>query len=174
MNYQNALKQSMEMLAEDEKRIFLGYNVARGSMAYGSLKNIPTEKLLETPCAENLMSDMAIGMSFAGFKPVLYFERHDFMLNAMDSLVNYLDKLEEISDGQFKPNVIVRAVIGGTKPFFPGPQHIQDLSDVFQKIFKFPVHRLYTPKEVIERYKEASDYNKPVMLIETRDLYGRS
>jgi pyruvate/2-oxoglutarate/acetoin dehydrogenase E1 component len=174
MKYQEALKRSMEMLAEDEKRIFLGYNVARGSMAYGTLKDIQREKLLETPCAENLMSDMSIGMSFVGFKPLLYFERHDFMLNAMDSLVNYLDKLEEISDGQFKPNVIVRAVIGGTKPFYPGPQHIQDLSEVFQKIFKLPVHRLNTPKEIIERYREAASFERPVMLIEKRDWYGRS
>jgi pyruvate/2-oxoglutarate/acetoin dehydrogenase E1 component len=174
MNYCDAIRESMEMLAENKKRIFLGYNVARGSMAYGTLKNVSKDQLLETPCAENLMGGLAMGMSLRGFKPLLYFERHDFMFNGMDSLANYLDKFEEISDGQFKTPVIVRAVIGGTKPFWPGPQHVQDLSDVFQKLFKFPVHRLNTPKEIIERYQEASNFDGPTMLIEKRDWYGRT
>ena len=52
------------------------------------------------------MVGLAIGMSFEGFKPVVYFERHDFMLVAADAIGNHVDKIERISHGEFKVPVI--------------------------------------------------------------------
>ena len=173
MKYGEAVKQAMEELARDERIIFLGYNVCRGSMAYGTLKDIPLTKRIETPVAENLMTGLAIGMALDGLRPVLYFERHDFILNAMDSLVNHLDKVEFLSERQFKAPVIIRAVVGGTKPFYPGAQHVQDFSDMFKRTFKFPVRELREPNEIIRNYKEALRKEEPTMFIERRDWYGR-
>lgn len=172
MNYGEAVKKSMEMLAQKEEVIFLGYNISFGSKAYGTLKDIPREKKIETPVAENLMSGLAIGLSLEGFKPVLFFERHDFMLVALDSIVNHLDKIEEMSKGRFKTPVIIRASIGSTKPIDPGPQHKQDFSDAFKKMIKFPIIEPKTPSEVLEAYRFASESNKPVMIIERKDLFG--
>jgi pyruvate dehydrogenase E1 component alpha subunit len=78
ISYKEAMNQAMTELGK-EGAIFIGYNVARGD-AMGTLKNVSNDQKLETPVAENLMSGLAIGMSFEGFTPVLYFERHDFML----------------------------------------------------------------------------------------------
>ena len=55
------------------------------------------------------MSGLAIGMCLEGFLPVIYFERHDFMLVAADAIVNHIDKIERISHGEFKVPVIMRA-----------------------------------------------------------------
>src|SRR3989344_5918500 len=112
MKYQEAIKHWMEKLAQDEKVIFLGYNIKYGSKAYGTLKDVPKEKLIETPLAENLMVGLAVGLALEGFKPVLFFERHDFILVAMDALVNHLDKIERMSHGEFKPVVLIRAIVG--------------------------------------------------------------
>ena len=171
MKYKDALNESMENLARDDKVIFIGYNVTRASRANGTLKNIPLSQCLETPCAENLMADLAIGLALDGFKPVVYFERHDFTLNALDALVNHLDKMEELPNSEFMAPVIVRAVVGGTKPFYPGRQHIQDFTNVYKDLFHFPVYDLKTPKEIIEKYNEAGRFKKSTMLIERRDLY---
>ena len=78
INYKEAMIKSMDELSR-EGAIFIGYNVKYGD-AIGTLKNVPDNQKLETPVAENLMSGLAIGMSFEGFKPVIYFERHDFCL----------------------------------------------------------------------------------------------
>jgi pyruvate/2-oxoglutarate/acetoin dehydrogenase E1 component len=43
--------------------VFIGYNVKYGN-AMGTLKNIPDSQKIETPVAENLMSGLAIGLSF--------------------------------------------------------------------------------------------------------------
>jgi len=171
MKYQEAIKIEMEKLAQDEKVIFLGYNVLHGSKAYGTLKDIPNEKCIETPVAENLMVGLCIGLSLEGFKPVLFFERHDFITVAMDALINHLDKIESMSRGEFKSPLIIRAPVGATKPLYPGPQHMQDFSGILKKIFHFPVYEVKTVKEIKEAYEKASKFESPVMIIERKDLY---
>lgn len=173
MKYSDAIKQSMEKLAEHEKAIFLGYNICFGSQAYGTLKDVPKSKKLETPLAENLMIGLGMGLALEGFKPVVFFERHDFMLIALDGIVNHLDKLEKMSEGQFKMPVIIRASIGSSKPLDPGPQHTQDFSEVFKKIVKnIKVYEPQTPREVIETYEKIINSDESAIVIEKKDLYG--
>ena len=173
MKYQDAIKQEMEKLANDDKVIFVGYNVSYGSRAYGTLKDIPKEKKLETPVTENLMAGLCTGLAMEGFKPVLFFERHDFMLIALDSLLNHLDKIDSMSLGEYKsPPVIIRAVVGATKPLYPGPQHLQDFTKIFKEIFHFPVIEVRNIQEIKKAYEEAGKFEKPVMIIERKDLYG--
>jgi len=172
MKYKEALKMSMENLAKDEKVFFLGYNVARGSRAYGTLSDISEERCIETPVAENLMAGLAMGLSLEGFHPVLYFERHDFILNALDALVNHLDKTCDLSHMEFNMPVIVRAAVGGTFPIYPGLQHTQDFTKTLKEIMKCTeVHDLKTPGEILSAYENFKKFDKQVILIEHKDLY---
>ena len=41
----------------------------------------------------------------------------------LNQLVNHADKLEIMSDGEWKPNIIVRVGKGSDKPLDPGHQH---------------------------------------------------
>jgi len=134
------IKKEMEKLSKDKKVYFIGYNLKFGSRNYGALENVPENKILEMPIAENLMTGIAIGMALEGFKPVLIFERHDFILNALDQLINHLHKLPEMSDGLFDPKVMIRAKVGHTKPFHPGPQHIQDFTWILKKFFPVEIN----------------------------------
>ena len=173
MKYLDAVIESMNMLAKEKNIIFLGYNVNFGSQGYGTLKGVPENKKMETPLAENLMIGLAIGMSLEGYHPVVFFERHDFILNALDGIVNHLDKIESMSEGQYQTPVIIRAVIGGKIPLNPGPQHIQNFTTAFRDMVKFPIYSPKTPREVIEAYKIAKNSKSPSMVIEERDLYEK-
>jgi len=161
----------MQELATDPRTVFLGYNVLYGSRAYGTLTGVPKEMCLETPVAENLMAGLAMGLALTGSRPVLFYERHDFVLNALDAIVNHLDKLEELSRGQFKAPVIIRATVGGTMPLHPGPQHIQDFTEAFRAMLKFPVLDLRSAAEVTAAYQQARQLDSPILLVERRDLY---
>ena len=108
------------------KARFIGYNVGYGSMMYGTLGGVKSKHLVETPVAENLMGGLAIGLAITGYRPVLCFERHDFVLLALDSLVNHLDKMSQISGGQYRLPVLVRAIVGSRFPLNAGVQHTQD------------------------------------------------
>jgi pyruvate dehydrogenase E1 component beta subunit len=161
---------SMTELGEDERTIFIGYNVAKGD-AMGTLKNVPIKQKLETPVAENLMSGLAIGMSFEGFLPVLYFERHDFMLVAMDAIGNHIDKIERISHGEFKVPVIIRAVEAFGGPFYSGPTHHQDFTNVLKELVDFPVIDPKNGYEVLKSFKGARESKRPAIIIERKSLY---
>lgn len=172
MTYKDCITEQMTILAKDPKRRFLGYNVKYG-LAGGTLAGVPEDQLIETPVAENLMTGLAIGLSIAGYLPVLYFERFDFVLNAMDAIVNHLDKISELSDTQFNPSVIIRVVIGNKKgPLFTGAPHTQNLSSAMRRMVKFPVVEIGSPCFVRLAYANAIRDGKTAMLVEFKDLYG--
>jgi FkbM family methyltransferase len=98
----------------------------------------------------------------------------DFMLNALDAIVNHADKINTISDGEFNPTAIFRTIVGSkTKPLFTGPTHTQDFSDAIQKMVSFPVVQLKDPYDITHVYREA--YNNldkhSTLIVEYRDLY---
>jgi len=169
LSYKEAMIQTQTELGE-QGAIFIGYNVKYGN-AIGTLKDVPDEQKLETPVAENLMAGLAIGMSFEGFTPVVYFERHDFMLVAADAIINHIDKIERISHGEFKCPVIIRAVTADAGPFYSGITHSQDFTKVFKEAVSFPVHDPVTGDDVIRAFRGAKESGKPAMIIERKSRY---
>lgn len=169
LSYKEAVAASMKELA-DSGAIFIGYNVLKGD-AMGTLKDVPESQKVETPVAENLMVGLGIGMSFEGYLPVIYFERHDFMMVAMDAIVNHVDKIERISHGEFKVPVIIRAITADAGPFYSGITHSQDFTDVFRRAVSFPIHDPKTGDEVRTAFKEAKLSQRPAMIIERKSLY---
>lgn len=171
MTYKNALIKSMEYLATDPYTRFVGYNTLIGR-ANGTLINVSDKQCLETIVAENLMVGMAIGLSIKNYKPVVYIERCDFVLNALDSIVNHLDKIPLLSKEQFLPKVIIRIVIGGKKnPLYTGLTHTQDFTKMLADLVSFPVVKVASSKEVIDTYHKASSWNSSYIILEERDLY---
>jgi pyruvate dehydrogenase E1 component alpha subunit len=166
ISYKEAVTKSMEDLS-NIGAIFIGYNVVKGN-AMGTLKNVPNDQKLETPVAENLMAGLAIGMSLEGLLPVLYFERHDFMLVAADAIGNHIDKIERISHGEFKLPMIIRAVTADAGPFYSGPTHQQDLTRVFKELVSFPVLDPKNGQEVLKAYETFRHLDGPIMIIERK------
>ncbi|MBS3166908.1 hypothetical protein J4403_01730 [Candidatus Woesearchaeota archaeon] len=171
MKYKDAIKQSMEELIKDDRVMFVGYNINYGSRAYGTLAGIPQSRCLETPLAENLMTSMAMGMSLQGYRPIVFFERHDFVLVALDSIINHIDKIEKLSHGQYQTPVIIRAVVGSNKPIDPGLQHTQDFTEMLKSVISFPVIELKNSKQIIEEYAKVLKTDQPTMFIERKNLY---
>ena len=170
LTYKQAMTDIMTELAQDGNVIFVGYNVVKGD-AMGTLKNVSKEQKLETPVAENLMSGLAIGMSFEGFRPVIYFERHDFMLVAMDAIGNHIDKIERISHGEFQVPIIIRAVEAFGGPFYSGPTHHQDFTNVLKTLVSFPVLDPKSGHEVIQSFRGAYHSRRPAIIIERKSRY---
>lgn len=171
MQYKDAIKTSMQKIAEKEEAVFIGYNIKYGSRCYGTMDTIPEDKIYEMPVAEDLMTGIATGMALEGYLPVLIFERQDFMLIASDQIINHLSKISELSQGQFNPKVIIRAIVGHDKPFNPGPQHLQDFTDFFQKYCSFPVIACWNFYQITEVYKEALERNESTMIVDYKSLY---
>ncbi len=168
-SYKEASNLAMKELGE-LGAIFIGYNVARGD-AMGTLGSVPSDQKLETPVAENLMTGLGIGMSFEGFLPVVYFERHDFMLVAMDAIVNHVDKIERISHGEFKVPLIIRAVTADAGPFYSGITHSQDFTDMLRTAVDFPVTDPVTGDDLLQAFRSAVASGRPAIVIERKSRY---
>jgi len=168
VRYQDAITDAMFDLSRDPMRRFLGYNVGCGNLANGTLARVPAEQRIETPAAENLMVGLAIGLSLEGYKPVVWFERFDFVLNALDAIVNHADKLNAISRGQYAPQIIFRVNVGGkARPLFSGPTHTQDFTKAVREMVKMPVYDTH----LIAGAYRAADEDGLAMVIEHRDSY---
>lgn len=154
-SYKAALTAANTALAADPARLWIGYGLRRGR-AGGTLAGVPESQILETPVAENLMVGLAIGAALRGRKPVVYFERADFLLNALDAIVNHLNAIPAISHGEFSPAVILRIVVGNSqKPLFTGKTHTQDFSSALEEMVDFPVHRMLQVNDVHYCYAQA-------------------
>lgn len=172
-DYFDELKKAMQFLAQDERVLFIGQSVAyKGTALFKTLEGIFESKRIELPVSEEMQMGMSLGLSLEGFIPVSFFPRMDFMILAMNQLVNHLDKMEEMSQGQFKPKVIIRTAIGSVKPLFPGPQHCQDHTQALKLMLTHVnVVKLERKEDVIPEYQKALLSEKSTILIETPDLY---
>jgi pyruvate dehydrogenase E1 component beta subunit len=170
MTYKQAITDANTKLAEDPKRRFIGYGLQKGR-ALGTLKNVPDNQIIEMPVAENLMLGTAIGMALTGLKPVVFIERMDFLMNCMDALVNHLDKIKQISQGEFDPKVIIRCIVGNkNKPLYTGATHTQDFSMVLRDMIDIPVYQVLNESFVKSAYGLADSREKSGIIVEYKDL----
>ena len=160
-------KRAMEMLALNPRVVFIGQNVAYGGhWLYDSLADVPADRKIEMPVAENLQMGFSTGLALAGYVPVSCY-RMDFLLLAMDQLVNHLDKLSEMSQGGFRPKVIVRVMVPPTIPLDPGPQHRQDHTEALKLMLKHtPVLIAAHPGYVMYAYEMAMKYDGSAVVVE--------
>lgn len=174
--YKDEIKKAMDSLGQRDDVVFIGYGLKYGSKGAGFLKDIDPSKIIETPVAENLMLSMAIGMSLMGYLPVVIYERMDFIMNAMDALVNHLDKIRDISGGEFKPKVIIRCIVGGKNiPFFTGITHTQDHTEGLKWMLRnIHVDNLVFSNDIQPAYDLAANKysDQSAIFVEYKDLYN--
>ncbi|MDF2376123.1 MAG: hypothetical protein P1U81_07760 [Verrucomicrobiales bacterium] len=176
MKYFDELSRAMELLAADERTIFLGQAVAcPGTAMTNTLKEIPREKLIELPVIEELQLGMSTGMALNGSIPVSVFPRWNFLLLAVNQLVNHLDKMKLISAGGFQPKVIIRTGIGSERPLYPQHQHVGDFTEAFQSMCtNIEVIRLEEPGDIVSSYSKAlhREDGMSTILVEYGDFYN--
>ena len=130
--YNAELKKAMNWLAAQERTLFLGQSVCyAGTGCYESLTEVPADRKMEFPVAENFQIGVSIGLALNGFVPVSIVPRWNFLLCATDQIVNHLDKLS-IINADCRPCVIIRVAVGSETPVDPQWQHKGNFSDAFR------------------------------------------
>lgn len=176
MKYFDELKRSMEFLAQDPRTVFIGQAVAvAGTAMTNTLKDVPRERLIELPVAEEIQMGMTTGMALTGLVPVSIFPRWNFLLSAMSQLINHLDKVQVMSNGGYKVKAIVRTGIGSQRPLHPQHQHIGDYTEALRSMCTtIEVIRLDEPSDIFPAYEKAllRDDGRSTILVEYGDFYG--
>jgi pyruvate/2-oxoglutarate/acetoin dehydrogenase E1 component len=166
----------MSYLAMTEKVVFLGQAVEfPGTAMTTTLEEIEKEKLIELPVEEDLQMGIATGMALSGMIPVSIFPRWNFLLLAVNQIVNHLDKLPELLKTDSCPKVIIRTGIGSINPLNPGPQHRGDFTEAFKALCQnIEIIRLDSKEMIFPAYKWALERDDGVstLLIEWSDKYN--
>ena len=158
----------MLLLAADPTVIFIGQNVAYdGNVMFAHLEGVPMEQRLELPVMEECQMGMSIGLSLMGYTPVSIYPRMDFLLLAMNQLVNHLDKLPIMSQGEIVPHVIIKTKVGARRPLDAGPQHTQDHTQALRLMLTtVEVVKLTTEEDAPQVYQEALRRHGSTLVVE--------
>ncbi len=107
---EEAIREEME---RDETVLYFGQNIATTEndpflQAFGA------DRVRVTPISETAEIGMAIGAAFGGYRPVVELYMAEFMLVAMDQVVNEAPRFHYMSGGQVKAPIVLKAGYGFT------------------------------------------------------------
>lgn len=173
-SYGTAILSAFEYLLENHPECFvIGQGLWSPWYVGNSMTNLDKKfgasRVIDTPVSEAACTGAAVGASLAGMKPIVVHPRMDFMLYAMDAVVNQAAKWSHMIGGQAHPGVTIRAIInrGGEQ----GAQHSQALQSWFSHI---PGLRVVMPASVADARDMligAALCPDPVVYIDDRWLY---
>ena len=134
-------------------------------------KKYGVDRIIDTPVSEAACTGAAIGASLAGMRPIVVHPRMDFMLYAIDPIVNQAAKWSHMFGGQAHPSVTIRSIInrGGEQ----GAQHSQALHAWFAHV---PGLRVVMPSTVADARDlliASALCDDPVIYIDDRWLYDQ-
>lgn len=127
------------------------------------------ERIIDTPVSESACTGAAVGASIIGMKPIVIHPRMDFMLYALDSIVNEAAKWSSMFGGQSNAGLTVRGIInrGGEQ----GAQHSQALHSWFSHIPGLRVVMPYSVQDARDLLISSVISDDPVIYIDDRWLY---
>jgi pyruvate dehydrogenase E1 component beta subunit len=133
-------------------------------------KKFGKHRIIDTPVSELACTGAGVGAALAGMRPIVVHPRIDFMLYAMDAVVNQAAKWSHMIGGQAHPAVVIRAIVnrGGEQ----GAQHSQSLHSWFSHIPGLRVVMPYTPTDARDLLIASTLCDDPVMYIDDRWLYS--
>jgi len=157
-----------------ENTLFLGQaTLFSGHSISGTLEGVPKEKLIELPVMEEAQMGICTGLSLEGYVPVSIYPRFNFMMLAINQLVNHIDKMKEMTKGMLIPKVIVRVAVGASKPLDGGSQHTQDFTESIKHMLTDTVLvELTEPEQIFPAFKDAYNRDGSTVLVEWGDFYA--
>lgn len=175
-SYGDELCRAMEWLGQQKDTLFIGQAVAYpGTAMTSTLRNVPQDKLLEFPVAEEFQLGASTGLALAGFVPISCFPRWNFLLLATNQLIGHLDKLPIYSNGGYRPKVIIRTASASRTPIDPQVQHLGDFSDPFRQMLKsVEVIELDRADQIFAAYRKGyeRDDGRSTLIVEHTQRYA--
>lgn len=175
LTYAEAIREATEQeMARDSSVFVFGMGVddhiAMWGTTAGLQKKFGASRVFDTPLSEDAMTGVAIGSALAGLRPIHAHIRMDFLLLAMNQIVNIAAKARYMYGGSVKIPAVFRSVIG--RSWGQGAQHSQALHSFFMHIPGLKVIAPSTPYDAKGALIQSIRDNNPVIFIEHRMLHA--
>jgi acetoin:2,6-dichlorophenolindophenol oxidoreductase subunit beta len=109
------------------------------------------------------MVGLALGAAMTGLRPVCDLNFEDFIMGAMDEVINQMAKIRHMTNGQISCPVVLRGSTGVARS--AGPQHSQALEAWYAHTPGLLVANPSTPEDVKGLLKSALRGNDPVIFL---------
>ena len=162
-----------EELASRPEVLVFGEDVGVAGGVFGATRRLQGEfgasRVYDTPIAESAILGSAVGLGMEGLRPVAEIMWADFMLVALDQLVNQAANVRYIARGSRSLPIVIRTQQGAT----PGScaQHSQSLEAILAHIPGLRVGLPATPQDAYSMLRAAIADDDPCVIVECRALY---
>ena len=160
-------------LAMNPATLVYGEDVGHAGGIFGVSRDLQKtfgeKRVFDTPIAESAILGSAVGAAMEGMRPIVEIMWGDFMLVALDSIINQAANVRYLTRGQFGAPMVVRTQQGAT----PGScaQHSQCLEALLAHIPGLKVGLPSTPQDAYSMLRAAAQDPDPCILFEARALY---
>lgn len=174
ISYSSAIREGFAYLLQNFPEVFL---IGQGLWSPWYVGNSMTKleidfgkkRVIDTPVSESGVTGLAIGAAITGLKPIVIHPRMDFMLYAMDSIVNEGAKWRYMTGGKSGAPVTIRAILnrGGEQ----GAQHSQALQSWFAHVPGLRVVMPFSVQDARDLLIASALCEDPVLFVDDRWLY---
>lgn len=174
LKYREALRDALYLeMARDPSVFVIGEGIGDRGGSYKVTEGLITEygakRVIDTPLSEAGFVGLGVGAAIAGSRPVVEILFIDFLMLAMDQVVNQAAKYRFMSGGQGNVPLVIRTQ-GGAGNSLAG-QHSQSLEAMFHHVPGLKVVMPATPADAKGLLTAAIRDDDPVMFIEHKLLY---
>jgi acetoin:2,6-dichlorophenolindophenol oxidoreductase subunit beta len=174
MKYREALRAALKEEMERDEAVFcVGEGIGERGGSYKVTEGLQAQfgagRVIDTPLSEAGFVGLGVGAAIAGRRPVVEMLFIDFLLLAMDQVVNQAAKYRFMSGGEGRVPLVIRTQ-GGAGNSLAG-QHSQSLEALFCHIPGLKVVMPSTPADAKGLLKAAIRDEDPVIFIEHKLLY---
>ncbi|WP_203340168.1 alpha-ketoacid dehydrogenase subunit beta [Planococcus beijingensis] len=173
VKFRRAINQALdEEMSRDNKVFLMGEDIGASGGTFGLTKGLMDKygdmRVKDTPISEEAIMGTVLGASLVGYRPIFDLMFMDFIMIAMDQLVNQASKTHYLSGGKIKAPLVVRALAGGG--FRAGGHHSQTLESWFTHVPGLKVVYPSTPYDAKGLLKAAIRDDNPVLFLEHKSL----
>ena len=163
----------IKCMKKDKRIILFGEGIDDAAAMFGTTKGLTKifgkNRVFEMPLSENCIVGAAVGASLLGDKVIVNFQRVEFVLLALEQLINNAAKTHYITNGKHNVTIVIRLVVG--RGWGQGPSHSQSLESMFALIPGLKVFMPVFPDETKNLLYEAIHDPNPVIFIENRWIH---
>jgi pyruvate dehydrogenase E1 component beta subunit len=174
MTYREALRLAMrEELARDERVFIMGEEVGVFDGSYkvtaGLMEEFGPDRVRDTPISEEGFVGAGVGAAMLGERPVVEIMTINFLLVAMDQVINHAAKVGAMFGGEVRCPLVIRTPNGAGNQLTA--QHSQSFDGWFASTPGLKVVSPANPADAKGLLKAAIRDEDPVLVIENLPLY---
>lgn len=175
ITFRQALNETLrEELQRDENVFLMGEEIGNFEGSYkitaGLMKEFGPRRVVDTPIAENGFVGMATGAAMLGLRPVVEIMTINFIIMAMDEIVNHAAKIYYMFGGQCPIPLVIRTPGGGGQQL--SATHSQNLETWFAHVPGLKVVAPSNPADAKGLLRSSILDNNPVIFLENLALYN--